>query len=195
MKDAEPTIERLLTGLRDAEPQPGIEQRILKAMQARESVASVSHWSRLGSQALPAFAVRVASALAVIGVLVAVALHQRWQVPAESGHSHTLAIRQKSPLEAIPKAAVPAQRLVSRTRSKQVRAKNTGPDMQATSFTAPPLPLTEQEKLLLRLARRGKADDMAILDPAAQAAQFAQARKEFQQFFKMNDTEMRSQIE
>ena len=47
MKDADGTIERLLAGLRDAEPPAGIERRILEAldgMEAREAVASASLW-------------------------------------------------------------------------------------------------------------------------------------------------------
>jgi hypothetical protein len=69
------------------------------------------------------------------------------------------------------------------------------PELRAASFPAPPLPLTEQEKLLLRLAHRRNPEDTAILNPAAQAAQSAKANDQFQQFFGMNATEMRNQIE
>jgi hypothetical protein len=196
MKDAEPTIERLLAGLRDAEPQPGIEHRILEAMQARETVASVSFWNRLRPQTLPAFAIWLASALAITGAFVAIALHQRWRVPADSSHPPTVAVRQESPAEAIThKASVPARRPASRVRSKHSRTVPPGPDLRAAGFPAPPLPLTEQEKLLLRLARRRNPEDTAILNPAAQAAQSARANEQFQQFFRMNATEMRNQIE
>jgi hypothetical protein len=196
MKDAEPTIERLLAGLRDAEPQPGIEHRILEAMQARETVASVSFWNRLRLQTLPAFAIWLASALAITGAFVAIALHQRWRVPVDSRHLPTLAVRQKSPAEAITqKAPVPVRRPASRGWSKHSRPVIPVPDLRAASFPAPPLPLTEQEKLLLRLAHRRNPEDTAILNPAAQAAQSAKANEQFQQFFRMNATEMRKQIE
>ena len=79
MRDAEHTIERLLAGLRNAEPQPGIEHRILETIQAHETVASVPFWNRLQPQTLPAFAVRLASALAITCVFVAIALHQHWR--------------------------------------------------------------------------------------------------------------------
>jgi hypothetical protein len=69
------------------------------------------------------------------------------------------------------------------------------PETQAASFPAPPLPLTEQEKLLLRLAHRRNPEDTAILNPAVQSAQSAKATEQFQQFFAINPTEMRSQIE
>jgi hypothetical protein len=196
MKDAEPTIARLLAGLRDAEPQPGIERRILQAMQARETVASMPFWKRLRPQTLPAFAIWLASALAITGALVAIALHQRWRVPADSSHPSTLAVRQQSPAEVIMRPApVPARRPASRPWPKHSRAVPPVPDLRAASFPAPPLPLTEQEKLLLRLAHRRDPEDTAILNPAAQAAQSARANEQFQQFFRMNATEMRNQIE
>jgi hypothetical protein len=43
------------------------------------------------------------------------------------------------------------------------------------------LPLTEQERLLLRLAHRGDADTTAILNPDVRAAQTAKATQQFQQ--------------
>jgi hypothetical protein len=68
-------------------------------------------------------------------------------------------------------------------------------DPQATSYPAPPLPLTEQEKLLLRLAHRGDVQDMALLNPDLRAAQSAAATKQFQQFFEIDATEMRNESE
>jgi hypothetical protein len=196
MKDAEPTIERLLAGLRDAEPQPGIESRMLEAMQARETVASVSFWNRLRPQTLPAFAMWLATALVITGAFVTIALHQRWSLPADSGHPPTLAVRQESIAKAITrKTPVPARQPASRVGSKHSHPVSPVPDLRAASSPAPPLPLTAQEKLLLRVADRRNPEDTAILNPAAQAAQSAKANEQFQQFFGMNATEMRNQIE
>lgn len=196
MKDAEPTIKQLLAGLRDAEPRPGIEHRILEAIQARETVASIPFWNRLRPHTLPAFAIWLATALAITLAFVAVSLHQRWRVPADSSHPLTLATRQESPAKAITqKAPGPARRLASRAWPKHPRAGNSVPALRAASFPAPPMPLTEQEMLLLRLAHRRDSQDTAILNPAAQAAQSARANEQFQQFFRMNATEMRNQIE
>ena len=66
---------------------------------------------------------------------------------------------------------------------------------QEASFPAPPLPLTEQERLLLRLAHRGDPENMAILNPKVREAQTAKATEQFQQFFAINATEMRNQSE
>ena len=196
MKNAEPTIERLLAGLRDAEPQAGLELRILDAMQARRTIASVPFWKRLQPQTFPAFAMWLASAMILTGAFVAIALHQRSRVPADSSHPSTLAVRQENPVGAITqKAPVPGRRPASRVWSKHSRTVPPVPDLRAASFPAPPLPLTEQEKLLLRLAHGRDPEDTAILNPAAQAAQSARANEQFQQFFQMNAAEMRNQIE
>ena len=52
MKDADGTIERLLSGLRDAQPPAGIERRILEAldgMEVREASAPTSFWAAVAS--------------------------------------------------------------------------------------------------------------------------------------------------
>jgi hypothetical protein len=68
-------------------------------------------------------------------------------------------------------------------------------ETRTASFPAPPLPLTEQERLLLRLAHRGDAENMALLNPDVQAQQIAKATEQFQQFFAINAAEMRRQSE
>jgi hypothetical protein len=57
------------------------------------------------------------------------------------------------------------------------------------------LPLTAQEKLLLRLAHRNDPKDTDLLNPDARAQQSAQATQQFQQFFGMNADEMRRESE
>jgi hypothetical protein len=49
--------------------------------------------------------------------------------------------------------------------------------------------------LLLRLAHRADAGATAILNPDVRAAQTAKATEQFQQFFAIDATEMRSQSE
>jgi hypothetical protein len=55
---------------------------------------------------------------------------------------------------------------------------------EAVSFPAPPLPLTQQERLLLQIARRSNPRNLASLTAAAEEAQNAQQEKQFQDFFK-----------
>jgi hypothetical protein len=53
----------------------------------------------------------------------------------------------------------------------------------AGGFPAPPMPLTEQEKLLLRVAHRSDPTELTPLNAEARARQSAAFDDEFQQFF------------
>jgi hypothetical protein len=65
----------------------------------------------------------------------------------------------------------------------------------SAGFPAPPLPLTEQERMLLRVARRDDAKNKALLNPDLQAAQSAKNTEQFQRFFEIDAKEMRSESE
>ena len=56
-------------------------------------------------------------------------------------------------------------------------------EMRAASFPAPPMPLTEQERLLLRMAHKNDPVELAMLDPKLRELQDAQEKAEFQMFF------------
>jgi hypothetical protein len=189
MKDAEGTIERLLAGLRDAEPPGGMERRILEAlggMGAREVAASASLW-------LPAMALLLACAVIL---MAAVLVRQHRHAAADLSRSTHADVRPATGPELVTqKAATGPRRTTSRVVLRRPHEVPVAKETEAASFPAPPLPLTEQERLLLRLAHRGDADNMAILNPDVRAVLSAKATEEFQQFFEINATEMRSQSE
>jgi len=193
MRDADGTIERLLAGLRDAEPPGGMERRILEAldgMGAREAAASASLWHR---PLRPAFATLWACAVILMVVTM---VHQQRHLPADLGHSASADVRQATRPEFVTqKAPTGPRRTTSRVSVRRPHDVPAAGETQASSFPAPPLPLTEQERLLLRLAHRGDPENMAILNPDVRAAQTAKATEQFQQFFAINATEMRSQSE
>jgi hypothetical protein len=56
-------------------------------------------------------------------------------------------------------------------------------DLHAPSHPAPPLPLTPQEKLFLRLLRYGNATQLAELNPLVRAQQDAAETTAFKAFF------------
>ncbi len=56
-------------------------------------------------------------------------------------------------------------------------------EMEAASFPAPPMPLTAEERLLLRLAHKVDPVEVAMLDPKFRAIADAEERAEFQRFF------------
>jgi len=81
-------------------------------------------------------------------------------------------------------------------RRKAPRGSATRPrESELASYPAPPLPLTEQERLLLRLAHRHDVRSVAILNPDLEAAESAEAAKQFQQFFAIDAKEMRNESE
>jgi hypothetical protein len=56
-------------------------------------------------------------------------------------------------------------------------------DMHAASRPAPPMPLTEQERLLLRLVHKDAPVELAMLDSRMRALQDSEDKAEFQRFF------------
>jgi hypothetical protein len=56
-------------------------------------------------------------------------------------------------------------------------------DLHAPSHPAPPLPLTPQERLFLRVLRYGNATELAELNPLVRAKQDADETTAFKAFF------------
>jgi hypothetical protein len=158
MRDEDVLLEKAMAALRDAEPSPGFERRILATIEAHQLRRANWWW--------PVFA--LACAL-IAGLFV----HYFPPIPARM----TIAATQPPGPEKLS-----VTRVVERTRQRRQR-----------HHPAPPLPLTDQEKLLLRLAHR--PDDATILNPVNREAQSARATTEFQYFFQMDEAEMRSQLE
>ena len=55
--------------------------------------------------------------------------------------------------------------------------------MRAASYPAPPAPLTQEEKLLLRIAHKGDPQELALLNPVLRAARDAEEKAEVERFF------------
>ncbi len=186
MKDADRTIEKLLAGLRDAEPPPGMHHRILDAMAARRAATYRS--PRL---------LHVAAAMSLACVLIItirVSHHRHIPTDMRSDAKNMDTPPTKPPQMAANVTPRGSKRSASRV-SSMVSATVSLRPTQTASFPAPPLPLTEQEKLLLRLAHRNNAQEMNLLNPDVQAQQSAAATQQFQQFFGMNADQMRSESE
>ena len=178
MKDLDQTIENLLAGLRDAEPPPGMHHRILDAMVARRATTDSSH------RLLPlAAAMVLACALAIT---IWVTHHRHLPTNLRSSTTTADAPRTKPP-RTVANITPPEPR---RTASKVLLRPT-----QTPGFPAPPLPLTEQEKQLLRLAHRNDPQDMNLLNRNVQAQQSAKATQQFQQFFAMSTDQIRSESE
>ena len=178
MKDPDQTIESLLAGLRDAEPPPGMHHRILDAMVARRATTYSAH------RLLPlAAAILLACALAIT---IRVTHHRHVPTNLTSDTTNVDAPRTKPPRTVANITPPEPRRYTSRVLLRPT---------QTPGFPAPPLPLTEQEKLLLRFAHRNDAPDLNLLNRDVQAQQSAKTTQQFQQFFGMNSDQMRSESE
>jgi hypothetical protein len=56
-------------------------------------------------------------------------------------------------------------------------------DMRTASFPAPPMPLTEQERLLLRVVHTGDPVEIAMLDSKQRSLEEMKEKAEYQRFF------------
>jgi hypothetical protein len=190
MRDADETIKTLMAGFRDAEPPGGMQRRILQTVELHPAVSPglLESWGLRPSVAL-AF---VCAAVLMAGLAVAIRIYQPWHRSATVARQVTHAdVRQDARPEAtVVKAAAGPRRKAPRESTTRPREKT-----QLASYPAPALPLTEQERLLLRLAHRRDVQSVAILNRNLQKAASAEAAKQFQQFFGIDAKEMRNESE
>jgi hypothetical protein len=212
MKNSEDAIEKVLAGLRSPDAPVGMERRILEALQDQVSARSRSGWRRLIWLAMPARPVAgrsLACGVALAGMfavaLAIPAIRRLGHVPAQSKMNPAPAASllratpegvAKSAQRPLPGSSVRsmeqtnAREQTNVRRARDVRNSDRNSDsvaldeMRAASHPAPPMPLTEQERLLLRIAHRGDPVELAMLDPLRRAARDVEEQTEFQRFFK-----------
>jgi hypothetical protein len=207
-RGSEDAIERVLAGLRDVEAPAGMERRILEGLEGGVlPVEARSDWRRfvpvwvtmpVGSRARKTLVCGVALAGVVV---VAFGISAIWRIGRVRVQSK-IGVVSVEPVSRTPAVATTSDSASSSVRSSRrfempanvpgaeaVRADDSDKDavavseMQAASFPAPPMPLTEQERLLLRLVHKVDPVEMAMLDPKFRAMQEAEEKAEFQRFF------------
>jgi hypothetical protein len=206
MKNSEEAIEKMLAGLRDAEAPAGMERRILEALENRASVQFRSGWWRLrplwlaerrGATVSFACGVAFAGMLAVALVIPAIRRLGHAPTQAKMNSASVRPLPLASSTEAATSATVPPARpkvrwmaKASARRAGVVRDRDSAAvsERQEASFPAPPMPLTEQEKLLLRIAHKGDPVEVAELNPAVRAARDSEDKAEVKKFFEPSTT-------
>jgi hypothetical protein len=211
MKNSEEAMEKVLAGLRDAEAPDGMERRILDGLEERAAGRSRSgrrQWWLVWLVA-PARPVAVGAMVAgvALGGLFAIAL----AIPAirRLGHAPVQARRNSAPVRSLALAASKAAAKSAEHASLRSGVRSVGEreeetiarsaavvldsdavaleEMHAASFPAPPMPLTEQERLLLRLVHKDDQVELAMLDSMLdskiRALQDSKDKAEFQRFF------------
>ncbi|ADV84401.1 hypothetical protein [Terriglobus saanensis] len=192
MNHSEEAVDKILAALRNAESPPGMELRILRELQHQEAIRSQrGNWptwlSLPGARSL-AFGTAFAG-LFVVVLMIPTLVRLRHPRPA-SRQTATA-----TPLPAPARSNSPAQppsapRLQSSQKPKGHKTAIVHPEdaqaleaMRAPSQPAPPLPLTEQEKLLLRIAHKGDPQQLAMLNTQLRLQEEKEEKADFQNFF------------
>ncbi len=211
-ENSDDAIERVLAGLGNAEPPAGMDQRILQAVRdnapekrrrslplswrtfwaaaspVRKPATGTARWS------LAAAAVVLVSSLACWTALrnhSAVSDHQAVSPLPATPDVHATTVSPQLPsqprsvlrvAERTPDRAPDRTNARHASRVREVPSAN--PDsMGAGNHPAPEAPLTEQEKLLLRLAHKNDPVELAVLNPVLWAARDAEEKAEVKKFF------------
>jgi len=197
MKNSEEAIEKVFAGLRDVDTPAGMERRIVNAVQDRASAQSRWGWRGLVVRTPLAITGSVACGLALAGIfafiLATPAVHRREHVPTSSKRNAApFGVLPPSPSEVAESAPLleprPTARLkekVNLRRAEFVRDDDSAAlrEMRAASRPEPPMPLTEQEKLLVRFVQTRRPEELAAIDPVKWAARDAAEEAEFEKFF------------
>jgi hypothetical protein len=207
MRSSEEAIEKVLAVLRGAEAPVGMERRILNALEEREAGRARLGWRSLAPVWLVASESRAVvwgaglAGLMAMALVVSVvrrpvgapALAKGKQAPAAvlvnraasgsaasenvvmSGHRPFAGLR----LRTVEGAPVREVGMTAVQASDALAVE----EMRAASRPAPPLPLTEQERLMLRLMHSGDRQELAKLDPMMLREREAEETAEFLRFF------------
>lgn len=196
MIDPDHDLATILAGLKATEPSPGIERRILDHLTAhaqtaqpatfyaRQPLLSTASFSfiRISQPRTVAFIGIAAAALLAALLPVATRGHlaphcssaSRVVQPARTASPANLA--QTPPADASLASA-------NKTHSHLMTSRRTRDSLLSVSFPAPPLPLTPQEKLLLRVAHARNARQSPVLNPDLRASLASRDDENFQIFF------------
>jgi hypothetical protein len=206
MKDPEEAIEKVLEGLRNTSAPVGMDCRIMDALEARASARSrwgLHQWTLASAHPGITGFMKWSVGLAVVCAVVLTVTANRWRKHVDSPSKKISSLATTLPAVASEAATnssqiTPLRPGVRRTKAsnpeRKVRAGKAGvaddsdslalEEMRAASHPPPPMPLTDQEKLLLRIARKGDPVEVAELNPIVRAARYEKEKAEVQRFFK-----------
>ncbi len=203
MKNSGDAIERVLAGLRDVEVPAGLERRILDGLERRTSRPTDAGWRWFGPVWRGVPARYTACGVVAAGVVVfaltlpIVRRIEDGSVQSKMGVTPTVSVPAHS-VVAVKEAEIVSHETGVRTVKTDVARANleragdsvgdsegsvAESEMRAMSFPAPPMPLTEEERLLLRLAHKNDLVELAMLDPKLRELRDAEEEAEFQRFF------------
>jgi hypothetical protein len=191
MKNSDETIDRVLSGLREVDPPQGMERRIAQTLQLG---VPERRYAVLPKLLIPSrFMDNRSWPMALVSAAI-VASVIAWTSLRPHRISHETSSSQKHPAPAnvrTPNAPLQAANSIQRfrkattsSRPTSVRAeKSISSHELAANHPAPEAPLTEQEKLLLKIAHRSDPQEIAALNPLLWSARDAEEKAEVKTFF------------
>ncbi len=191
-------VATLLDALRNAEIPPGMEARILNALERSteasldsEQAAPAPHFSRRWLRR-PEFAFSLA-AIALLALALGLRTTSRHAPAAQPSAASTSspdraprAHTRFTPADQSSRRPEPHSRHPSATAS--YAATRDAAARQPDSFPAPEAPLTAQERLLLQIIHQGDPLEIAALNSGLRDAEAADDAAEFEDFFKPKPT-------
>ena len=197
-------VDRILTGLRDATPPAGMEQRILNTLEAEANSSTVSFRANRGTPAFRDARAKISLRWAAIAAVATVAVFTGMRMRHHETSSNVSVFTETTPRTAaatrieVPTPLLPAVARSTPSRNTQSQGAEMGevhPQLiqvsqaedAATqiSHPAPPVPVTAQEQLLLRYAQHARTEDLAQISTERKTAKEDKEAAEFQAFFKI----------
>jgi hypothetical protein len=187
MENPEKAIERVLEGLRDAEAPVGMERRIVEAVRERVAVGAGHGWLRRPIWLETRRMGWGVGAVAVLAVAMLYTMRRAPDLPQRRAVAMMPAVGLQGAVAngGTERRDVRERLGVSRARRANSRVVEDSDSiaLRASNHPAPPMPLTEQERLLLRIVHKGDPVEMAMLDPMQRAARNVEEEAEFLRFF------------
>ncbi|WP_158790542.1 hypothetical protein [Granulicella sp. L60] len=215
MKQTDEDIDRLLNALRDTEPLDGMQHRILQ--HTRHHAPQRASWRTLLTPRLEAhpWAIALSCAAILASTIYWTALRPH-PAPHELATSKPIAAPITAKELGAPSSELGAPSSATASSSPKVGNRDSDPpsitaprknkkpttpnltnehqssldQLAAQNHPAPELPLTDQEKLLLRLAHRYDPVEIVALNHPPMASHDAEEKEEVKRFFEPPTTEM-----
>ena len=203
MKDVDEVVERVLRELGGAEAPEGMERRVLARVEAAAVRTRGGRFGGSGFAAMPWAGPALAAAvlLMVVGGFVwrgeraghgatAVVATRVTSSPAGVATADTVrgrasaAVERRRELTAGRRRELATERVTARASGGARVTHGSKASVAALqNRPAPEEPLTAEERMLLRIARRGRPEEYAALDPGVDEARMSAEKVEFRKFF------------
>jgi len=188
-------IDRVLNALRDVTPPPCMDRRILNILEAQSSHRGVIPSEAKRSRGIPAFPtarpatfLRWTAGTALVALTVAALITfntRRQTTPALIAVPSTPTLAPQTPTATSTQPAPTIHRAIAPANPLPPQHAETAELIEdaQVSHPAPPIPLTDQDRILLRYARRARSEDLAQISNDRKAAKDQQEAADFQAFF------------